>query len=753
MPRHDQPFGGVIGRTVDESTAWWPSLPTPPAGAPNVLVIVLDDVGFSQIGCYGGSTDTPNMDRLAARGLRYTNFHTTALCSPTRACLLTGRNHHAVGVAVIMEVANGFPGYDMQIPRSAGTLAQVLRSQGYNTWCVGKWHLAPDWERTPIGPFDHWPLGMGFERFYGFLGGETDQYGPSLTVDNHRAEPPATAAEGYHLSEDLADRAIQLITDQTSVDPAKPFFCYLAFGACHAPHQAPRAFIDKYRGRFDHGWDVERERVLARQKETGLVPASTELAPRNPGVKPWDELTADERRLFARMQEVYAGFLDHTDHQIGRVLDLLERVGRLDDTLVVLVSDNGASQEGGAVGRFNEMTFFTGVDETVEDILARIDELGGPTANNHYPWGWAQAGNTPLKRYKQNTHGGGIRDPLVVSWPNGITARGEMRTQYLHAVDLMPTVLEATGVERPAVLDGVDQDPLDGIGMRATFDDATAPSRRTVQYYEMLGNRAIYADGWKAVSFHPFDQPVDDDVWELYRVDDDFAEIHDVAAEHPDVLRRLVDLWWAEAGRNDVLPIDHRGAARFLVPKPTATPVRARYVYYPGMGTLPEASTHDVRNRSHRIVADVEIPAGGAEGVVFAQAGRFGGFSLFCQDGHLVYDHNRAGTHHRVTSVGAMPPGRHQLAFEFTATGLGTGDGRLLVDGAVVGEAHLPACVMARYMAEEGFDVGRDTGTPVADTYESPFPFTGSIDRVTVEILGAGERDLGAELGAALSAQ
>jgi arylsulfatase len=736
MPRHDQPFDGVIARTVQESTPAWPRLPQPPEGAPNVVVIVLDDVGFAHLGCYGSEIETPNMDRLAARGLRYNNFHTTALCSPTRACLLTGRNHHMVGVASVMEMGTGFPGYDMQVPKSAGTIAQVLRANGYNTFAVGKWHLAPGWELTPVGPYDHWPLGMGFERFYGFMGGETDQYGPSLVHDNHRVEPPKSAAEGYHLSEDIVDKAIQFVTDVDAVAPAKPFFLYCAFGACHAPHQAPAEFIEKYKGRFDKGWDVVREETLARQLESGIVPPGTELAPPNPGVKAWDELSDDHRRLFARMQEVFAGFLDHTDVQIGRLLDFIESIGRLDDTVVVLISDNGASQEGGARGSTNEMKFFNLVPESTAELMEAIDRLGSPFANNHYPWGWAQAGNTPLKRYKQNTHGGGIRDPLIISWPAGITDVGTVRTQYHHVSDLMPTLLDVIGIDAPEELAGITQQRIDGTSLAYTFADAGAPTRKVAQYYEMIGNRAIWSGGWKAVAWHAYETPIDSDEWELYHIDEDFSECHDLAADQPDKLREMIDLWWAEAGRNNVLPVDGRTLGRFTEPKPHAAPSRSRYRYLPGTTTLPEGATHDVRNRNHTITARVVIPDGGAEGVLFAQAGRFAGFALFVQDGRLVYDHNYLGTHYRVTAESDLTPGEHTLQFAFTSTGHHQGDGGLFVDGTEVGRGEIPHTVPGRYAADEGFDVGRDTGTPVADTYESPFPFTGKLLDVVIETEG-----------------
>ncbi|MBW2622204.1 MAG: arylsulfatase, partial [Deltaproteobacteria bacterium] len=513
MAKTESPFGGVIGKTYKESTSWWPGRVTPPQGSPNVVFIILDDVGFSQFGCYGSNIDTPHMDRLASNGLFYNNFHTTALCSPTRACLLTGRNHHSVGTGIIIELASGYPGYNSRIPRNAATIAQILKERGYNTFAVGKWHNTPEDETSLAGPFDRWPLGMGFERFYGFLGGDTSQWNPDLVYDNHRI--PSPTRDGYHLSEDIVDKSMEFVLDQKQVAPEKPFFLWMAFGACHAPHHAPEEFIDKYKGKFDKGWDHEREEVLARQKEMGIVPQNTELAPRNRGVKAWDTLSDDERRLFARMQEVYAGFLDHTDYHIGRFLNFLEDVGQMDNTMIVLISDNGASREGGANGSVNENRFFNQISETVEDSLAMLDELGGPRTFNHYPRGWAMAGNTPLKRYKQNTHGGGIRDPLIIHWPRGIKDKGGIRTQYHHVIDLVPTVLEAVGIEAPEMVNGVSQKPIEGTSMLYSFNNAEAPDRKEVQYYEMFGHRGVWHNGWKAVTYHSWAQRgnFDDDKW------------------------------------------------------------------------------------------------------------------------------------------------------------------------------------------------------------------------------------------------
>ncbi len=739
-------------QTADGSPSW-PTPPSAPEGAPNVLVILLDDVGFAQLGCYGSSIGTPNLDRLAAGGLAFNNFHTTALCSPSRASLLTGRNPHAVGIGTVMELAAGYPGYHAQIPRSAGTMAQILSRNGWNTWAIGKWHLTPDWQRSVVGPYDTWPLGLGFERFYGFLGADTDQYSPTLIADNHAIDPPADSDAGYHLSEDLVDQASQLVTDQVAIDPDKPFFMYLAFGACHAPHQAPREYIDRYAGAFDHGWDIERERILERQLASGIVPPDTQLSRTNPGVEAWADLSADEQRLFTRMHEVYAGFLDHTDAQIGRLLDHLEALDQSDNTIVVAISDNGASPEGGKVGRFNEMTFFNGVVEDVDDLLERIDELGGPTANNHYPMGWAQAGNTPLKWYKQNTHGGGIRDPFIVSWPARISEGGQVREQYLHIADVMPTILDLVGVEAPAEIDGVTQQRIDGISAAAVINDADAPSQRDSQHYEMIGNRAMYVDGWKAVTAANPAVPIEDQVWELYHVAEDFAEERDLSTDQPERLAALIATWNTTAADNNVFPVDH-GANRILGDKPAAAAPRSRYIYYRGTSQVPEGATHDVRNTSHTIEAQVTIEPGGSNGVLFAQGGRFGGYVLYIDDGALIYDYNLAGTHTVVRSDQPVPEGESLLKMEFAAGGALSGDVVLTANGIAIGSGHIPRTILTRYTLDEGFDVGRDLGTPVCEAYECPAEFTGQLDYIAIDIPdGTPEVDSDAERRTALGRQ
>ncbi|MFM8649082.1 MAG: arylsulfatase, partial [Actinomycetota bacterium] len=547
-------FRGRIGRTLADSEPAWPTRPHPGSDAPNVIVILFDDMGFSHLGCYGSTIDTPNIDRLAGQGLRFTNFHVTPVCSPTRAALLTGRNHHAVGMRSISNFNSGFPHMRGHISNHAATVAEVLRDKGYATFALGKWHLCPMADCSAAGPFDQWPLQRGFDRFYGFLDGETDQFHPELVYDNHWIEPPARPDEGYHLSEDLVDKAVEFVHDSVGVRPDRPFFMYLAFGATHAPHQAPEEFLRKYRGAFDEGWDVIRERWFQRQKELGVVPADTQLAPRNPGVEAWDDLSDNQKRLACRLQEAYAAFLDHTDVQIGRLMAALERLDLADDTLVVLLADNGASQEGGPFGVLHEMKFFNFLIETPDEAIHRIEEIGGPHSHSNYPWGWAQAGNAPFKWYKQNTHEGGIHVPFIVRWPRGIEARGEIRDQFHHVNDVVPTIYEILGIEPPSTYRGHEQMPVTGVSMRYSFDSCNAPTKKSIQYYEMHGHRAIYVDGWKAVTRHTPGVSFDDDVWELYDLRNDRSEVNDLATSEPERLHRMIEQWWEEAEREGVLP-------------------------------------------------------------------------------------------------------------------------------------------------------------------------------------------------------
>lgn len=735
---------GRIGRTIRESEPSFTPVPRPPAGAPNVVMIVLDDLGFAQLGSFGSSIATPAIDALGANGLRYNRFHVTALCSPTRACLLTGRNHHAVGMGFLTDIPTGFPGYDGRIPKSAGTVARTLRDTGYSTLAIGKWHLAPRWEQSASGPFERWPLGLGFERYYGFLAGDTNQWTPELVCDNHFVDPPRGPAEGYHLTEDLADRAIRYVQDQQQATPEKPFFLYFATGATHAPHHAPEAWIDRYRGHFDNGWEAWRHDVFARQRELGIVPDHTSLPDRPEWVPDWDSLSQDERRLFARQMEVFAGFLSHTDHQIGRLVASLDELGVLDNTLLLLLSDNGTSAEGGPTGSVNEHRFTHDLLDDVGEQVARIDDLGGFRAYNHYAWGWAWAGNTPLRLWKRYTWLGGVRTPLVVHWPTRIAGRNEVRSQFCHAVDLTPTILDSAGVGAPAVIDGVVQQPVDGHSLAPTFDDAAAPSPRPTQYFEMLGSRAIYHDGWKATTDHigsqlrverelvPGSHDFDTDHWALFDLEHDFSEARDLASEHPDRVKALAELWWAEAGRNQVLPLDDSFIGRAVAMVPPPVPPRFRSVYRPGGGPISEEAIPPLGG-GFVLTADIET-GDGAAGIVCALGDWSNGWACYLLDGRPVATFNVFGTAHRFAGS-VMPTGRHTLRVEYAREHPAGGPVTLSVDGAQVAESRLPVNLPFRWqIGGAGLLVGRDRGFPVCDDYEPPFPFHGLLHEIVLEI-------------------
>jgi arylsulfatase len=741
-------FGGTIGRTVAESTPWWPTPPHPGEDAPNVVVVLLDDLGFGQLGCFGSDIDTPNIDRLAAGGIRCTNFHVTPLCSPTRAALLTGRNHHSVGMRAVSNFNTGFPNMRGHISNHAATMGEVLRDAGYATFALGKWHLCQMESTSAAGPYDQWPCQRGFDRFYGFLDGETDQFTPELVYDNHAIKPPKTPAEGYHLSEDLVDHAIEFVHDTTSIRPDRPFFTYLAFGATHAPHQAPAAYLEKYRGRYDAGWDDARERWFARQVELGLVPPDTKLAPRNPGVEAWDDLPPNHQRLASRLQEAFAAFLDHTDAQLGRFVAALEALGRLDNTLFVLLSDNGASQEGGPFGVLHEMKFFNFILETPDEAVDRLDDIGGPASHANYPWGWAQAGNTPFKWYKQNTHEGGVHVPLIAHWPAGITDRGGLRHQFHYVTDIAATVYDAIGVTPPDVYRGYEQMPLAGTSMRYLFDadGAEAEGQRRVQYFEMGGHRAIYADGWKAVTRHQPGTPYDDDRWELYHVAVDRSECDDLAASMPEKLEELVALWWEEAEQHGVLPLDDRTielfGARFRDRSPH--PADRRYTYRPPMAALPAQAGAQVGGRSWDLSATIDRPAG-AGGVLYATGNENSGISLFVEGDRLVFDYNCFGDHHVVESDVEVPAGPSVVGVQFRRGDDG-GDATLVIDGAACGSLHVP--VVMRMISSVGASVGYDHGSPVSERYADEHPFQGHLDRVEIELLSV-RRAEAADLAAA----
>ncbi|MCZ6535707.1 MAG: arylsulfatase, partial [Chloroflexi bacterium] len=758
---HGTTFPGEIGRTVSQSSPAWPAPTRAREGAPNVLFFVLDDTGFSQLGCYGGLVDTPNLDRLAANGLRYSNMHTTAICSPTRSCILTGRNHHSNGVASIMEFATGFPGYNCIMPFENGFLSEILKEKGYNTYAIGKWHLTPSEYTSAAGPYDLWPVGRGFERFYGFMGGETNQWYPDLVYDNHSIPQPKQPEDGYHVNEDLADQAIQFIGDAKVNAPDKPFFLYYATGAVHAPHHAPREWIDKYKGKFDLGWDQARETILQRQKEMGIVPSNTELPHRDPDTPEWDSLSADEKRLYARMMEVFAGFLEHTDYHFGRILQFLEETGELDNTLIMVISDNGASPEGGVGGSVNEMNFFNYVPESLEQNLSMIDELGGPKTHNHYPWGWAWAGNTPFQRWKKETYRGGTSDPFIVHWPSRIEAKGAVRTQYAHAIDMLPTVMECLGLEPPQAIKGVTQSPFAGVSFADSFNIADAPDKHLTQYFECLGHRSIYHDGWRAVCAWPGpsfaeaaqkERHLSDEItpeilddlemtgWELYHVAEDFSESNDLASQNPAKLRELISIWWAEAGKFGVLPIDGTLQQRGATVRPQVARPRTRFVYYPDGAPVPTFTSPPIMNRPHSITAEVEIPAGGAEGILMAAGGVTGGYAFYVKDKKLHYVHNYMGSHnYTVSSVEEVPEGKISLRYEFEVTippeireGKGAGgNAQLYIDGRLVGDAEF-AMTTPIIFGLEGLSCGYDFGDGVTEEYKAPFRFTGKISRVTV---------------------
>lgn len=720
--------GPVIGRTIADSTPFWPDRAKPPKGAPNILVVLFDDVGFSDFGCYGSPIETPTIDALAASGLRYTGFHTTAMCSTTRAALLTGRNHHSVGMGCLANFDSGFPGYRGKIAREAGMLPEMLKPHGYRSYMVGKWHVTPLTEGGATGPFDGWPLGRGFDRFYGFLDAETDQYSPELVRDNTPVAAPGTYETGYHLTEDLVNEAIRYIADHTADAPEAPWLTWVALGACHAPHQVPREIIEKYDPVFSGGWDVERERRLARQKALGIVPADTRMPPRNDHVRPWDEHSPDEQRLFTRLQSAFAGMLDHADQHLARLVDFLEDAGLRENTLILVLSDNGASQEGGPLGMINAMGPYNGKPEPMEEKIARIDDIGGPETHSNFPLGWAMASNTPLRRYKQNTHGGGIRDPLVISWPAGIAARGELRGQFTHASDVTPTLLELLGLAPPEVIAGVAQAPLEGTSFRASLFDSAAPAKAGAQHFEMFGHRGIWKDGWKAVAYHPPGRPFDADVWELYHLDRDFSETHDLSAEQPEKLEDMIALWWAQAEAHKVLPLDDRFAERFALNAQRFHGARKSFVFHRGMGHVPTDVAPDIRSRSYFIEAHARL-ATGDEGVLIAHGDATCGYSLFVRDGRLSHVMNIGGKLVTLTSDRVIEPGHRRLG---VAVRPGSGGRRvvLMIDGAPAGELTTPLGFY-NFISWSGLDIGLDRGSPVAD-YAAPFGFTGLLKRVTV---------------------
>jgi len=766
MPK---PFHGVVNLDVRDSKPDWGPYEAPRArdGAPNVLYIVLDDVGFSAMSCYGGPIETPNIDRLAQHGLRYAQWHTTALCSPTRSCLLTGRNHTSNSMACITEGATGFPSSSGRIPFENGMLSEMLVANGYNTYVMGKWHLTPEEEEDAAASKRTWPLDRGFERFYGFMGGETNQWYPDLMYDNHPIDPPKTPEEGYHLTEDLTDKAIEFIRDAKQIAPEKPFFMYFAPGCAHAPHQVWREWADKYKGKFDMGYERLREETLTRQKAMGLVPQNTELPPINPigtpqtrtgpdgkpfpetdYTPPWDSLSDDEKRLFCRMAEVYAGFLSHCDHHIGRILQHLEESGELANTLIIVVSDNGASGEGGPYGSVNENKFFNGIPDSIEENLKMLDQLGTPATYNHYCNGWAMAFNTPFKMWKRySSYCGGTSDACIFSWPNGIQAHGEIRQQYHHAIDIVPTVLDCLGITPPDTIKGYTQSPIEGVSMRYSFEDANAPSHRTTQFYTMLGSRGIYHEGWKAMTTHPTLSGwghFEDDTWELYHQEVDRSECHNLAEQEPKKLRELIDYWHLEAGTYHALPLDDRTPVEIMLEqRPQPTQPRNRYVYFPHTARIPESVAVNTRNRSFVIGAVVDITDPDAHGVLFSQGMRFGGHALYVKDRKLHYVYNFVGMfeQHVVSNID-IPTGQNQiLSADFEKQGedppgVAHGTLTLYINDKAVGSMQMKTQPGKFGLGSELY-VGRSGGSTVTADYTAPFAFTGgTINQVAVDVSG-----------------
>jgi arylsulfatase len=754
LPVPDRPYEGELPFDAkDPGATFAPIEPLrPPAGAPNVLIVLLDDVGFAASSAFGGPCATPTAERLAANGLKYNRFHTTALCAPTRAALLSGRNHHSVGMGVITELATSAPGYSSMRPNTCAPLAQTLRLNGYSTAQFGKCHEVPVWQSSPMGPFDAWPSGGGgFEYFYGFIGGETNQYYPSIYEGTTPVEPERTPEEGYHFTEDMADKAIRWMRQQKSLMPDKPFFVYFAPGATHAPHHVPKEWSDKFKGRFDDGWDALREEIFARQKELGVIPPDAELTERHAEIPAWDEVADEMKPVLARQMEVYAGFLEHTDHQVGRLVAALEDLGVLEDTLVYyIIGDNGASAEGSLSGSFNEMFMLNGAAalETPEFVEARIDEFGTPTAYNHYAVGWAHAMDTPYQWTKQvASHWGGTRNGTIVHWPRGFDARGEIRSQFHHVIDIAPTVLEAAGIPQPTSVDGVEQHPIEGTSMAYSFDGATEDDRRTTQYFEMFCNRGIYHEGWTAVTRHSTPWMVaaslpafDDDVWELYEPGD-WSQAHDRAAEMPEKLAELQALWLDEARKYNVLPLDDRRVERFN-PDLVGRPVLVRgnsQILFGGMGRLTESSVLNVKNKSHAVTAEIVVPEGGAQGVIIAQGGSFAGWSLYAKGGKPTYCYNLFGLQRfKVEGDAVMPPGAHQVRMEFAYDGGGLAKGgtvTLYFDGDKVGEGRVAGTVPLIFSGDETTDVGSDTASPVSDDYGSTDnAFNGSVEWVQIDL-------------------
>jgi len=750
LPAPEAPFAGTIGETYKDSTPSKIPIIKAPAGAPNVLIILIDDSGFGQWGTFGGQVPTPNLDALAKQGLSFTRFHTTALCSPTRAAILTGRNHHSAATGSITELGTSFPGYTGQIPKSTAMVSEILRQNGYSTAFIGKNHNVPDWETSISGPFDRWPGLQGFDHFYGFIGGEANQWQPALFDGTTPVEmhPPKGREAQYTLNENLADKAIEYIRQQKSITPDRPFFMYYAPGATHAPHHVPKDWMAKFKGKFDQGWDKYREEAYRRQLDKGLIPKDTKLTARPAQIPAWDSLSADQKKVATRLMEAFAAYTAQTDHEAGRVVDSIRDIGQLDNTLIFWeIGDNGSSMEGTLNGVFNEMSSLNGLKEDTAFAVKHLDEIGGPKAYNHFPVGWAWAMNTPFQWGKQvASHLGGVRNPLVISWPKRIRDAGGVRTQFHHAIDIVPTILEAAGIAEPASVNGVAQKPIEGVSMLYSFADSSAQGRHRTQYFEMFGNRAIYDDGWIATCRHgrlPWESAGSydfaKDTWELYDLDHDFSEANDVSAKNPAKLKQLQDLFLVEAKKYNVLPLDDRFSERIDPSnRPSLLEGRTKFKYFPGVRRVPENSSPNVKNRSHTITVDVEIPKTGADGVLVAAGGNVGGYTLFVKDGKPVYEYNYFTVErYRVTGKERLTAGPHSIRFELKYDGGGAGKGgtgTLLVDNKIVGTGRIEKTVPGRFSADETFDTGEDSGSPVSALYTAPFSFTGTIKRIEIDL-------------------
>jgi len=755
LPRPDFRFTGAVGRTFAESDP--PQFPQPaaaPEGAPNIVLLLIDDCGFGQYGTFGGGIPSPTMDKLAAEGLRFNRFHTTALCSPTRAALITGRNHHSTSFAGITEVATGYDGYTCVLPKSCGTIGEVLRQNGYMTAWIGKNHNTPPWDTSEAGPFDRWANGLGFDYFYGFNAGDMNHWNPILYENRNLV--PASEDPDYHLTVDLADKAINWVRKSTSIAPRKPYFLYVATGATHAPHHAPSKWIEQFKGKFDSGWDAYREQVLERQKKLGVVPKDTKLTTRSKGLPAWDTLNADQKRLYARMMEVFAGYAAQCDHELGRVIDACKQLPGADNTIFIYIAgDNGASAEGGIEGSLCENMFFNGFPEKWQDNLKAIDELGGPKHFNHFPSAWAHAMNTPFQWTKQvASHFGGTRNPMIISWPKRIKDKGGIRQQFLHTIDIVPTLYEVCGVTAPRELNGTQQKPIEGVSFAGALDDAKAPETRKTQYFELGCNRGLYHDGWmaSAPSFVPWDPnraewDPDKAVWELYKVDEDFSQANDLAAKHPEKLRQLQDMWWVEASKYNVLPLDWRASERLnseLMGRPSLVRGLEEMTYYPGTFGVPDSASPPMINKSWTITADIEVPDGKAEGMVVTHGGLEGGYGLYLREGKPTFVYNFLSVE-RFTFAAkeALPKGKVKLVVDFKYDGGGFGKGGKLTLSAndkVIAEGRLEKTIPVQFSLGEGLDIGLDVGSPIDFTYKLPFKYTGKIEKVHFKL---GKADLG----------